>query len=581
MNSQRSSYLVGHAFRRFLLASVLTASASQVGTLIDGLMLSRFINEEAMSAINITSPVTQVLFAICVLIGTGGSMLAGMAMGNHRRDEASGLFSTVVSTALVVGFVLGALGVLLLNPLVGLLCPDESLRGYASEYLFVILPASMIYMVMVVVQMFVTIDGEPKRVTAAVTVSMVVNLSLDYLFIAVFGWAMTGAAIATVISYVAALCVLFPHFLRPDALRFKFMRAPSMLGKIASMGVPFGIATLLIAVQMLGNNLVAIAYLGAAGIVALSICMYLLRFSMIILTGTLESFQPVASILKGSGDHRGVALVLRHAYVFLAVSLSVLALVLILFPGWIGDLFDIQGVGQIEMLHVALPAFAVNIILQCSVYLLIPVYQIYSHRRLAFVISFGQPLLPMLCYWGLSALSVSVGGWINPWWGFAIGQLLVVAVLLPFVMRKTGKGTYPFVLIPKVSADKLLDLSIPPKSQDMHTALERVDDWLRESGVDDALRVRIELACEESVSNIIRHSKGNVADKASVDLRISLSEGKVIAIVRDEGSPFNPVKQDPGTGLGLMLVKKTCDDLNYEYLLHQNVLTISWNNPGV
>ena len=45
MSNRRSPYLVGKAFRGFLLASVLTAAASQVGVIVDGIMLARFINE--------------------------------------------------------------------------------------------------------------------------------------------------------------------------------------------------------------------------------------------------------------------------------------------------------------------------------------------------------------------------------------------------------------------------------------------------------------------------------------------------------------------------------------------------------
>lgn len=106
MSTGRSSYLVTKAFRGFLLASVLTAAASQVGTLIDGLMLARFINDKAMSAINIISPVNQVFFALSILIGTGGSMLAGMAIGNHDRVKASRLFSTVTTSVVTVGVIL-------------------------------------------------------------------------------------------------------------------------------------------------------------------------------------------------------------------------------------------------------------------------------------------------------------------------------------------------------------------------------------------------------------------------------------------------------------------------------------------
>lgn len=575
MTGTRSSYLVGKAFRSFLLASVLTAAASQVGTLVDGIMLSHFINESAMSAINISSPVMQTLFAICILIGTGGSMLAGVAMGNHRREEASNLFSMVLAAIIVLGLAIAACGLIFLNPLLGLLCPDASLQPYAAAYLRVILPASPIYMVMAVTQMFVTLDGEPKRVTLAVTVCTLVNLCLDYAFIVWCGWGMTGAAVATVLSYVASLLVLSTHFMKKDTLRFVFPRALGIIGKIASMGLPFGIATVLIAVQLLGNNTVAIRYLGASGIVTLSICMYMLQFSMIILTGTLESFQPVAAILKGSGDNRGVGLVLRKAYSFLAAGVCVLALILVVFPGWIVSFFGITDPASVAMMHRAFPAFAANIILQCSVYLLIPVYQIYSHKALALVISLGQPLLPMVFFWIFSAWSASGAAWVNPWWGFAFGQLCVVAILLPFALTRKGKHV-PFFLIPTDNPDLLFDISVKPTVDDMMKSLQEADAWLKERGVEESLRVRIVLACEESVGNVIRHALASKR-RSMIDMRISIAGDALTVLVRDEGAPFNPVEQDPGTGLGLLMIKKTCDDMKYEYLFSQNLLTMKWN----
>lgn len=575
MTSTRTSYLVGKAFRGFLLASVLTAAASQIGALVDGLMLSHFINEDAMSAINISSPVIQVMFALCILLGTGGSMLAGMAIGKHDRGEASRIFSVVLTTVAVIGLVIGAAGLLFMKPLVGLLCPDMSLQGYATQYLEVIMPGAVMYMLMVTAQMFVTLDGEPRRVTAAVATATTVNLVLDYAFIVWCGWGMSGAAIATVISYVAAIGVLTPHFFRKETLDYALPRTLRDIGSIAGMGLPFGIATVLIAVQMLGNNIVAMEYLGAAGIVTLSICMYLLRFSMIILTGTLESFQPVAAILKGSGDNRGVGLVLGHAYRFLGISLAALALVLVLFPGLIGDMFGIDDAASSSMLHVALPAFAANILLQCSVYLLIPVYQIYTHRKLALVISFGQPLLPMLSYWLLCRLSAAGIAGINPWWGFAIGQIAVVAMLLPFALRPKGNSR-PMVLIPKDNPESMFDISIVPDAKGMERALLDADRWLRKAGTDEGLRVRVVLACEECIGNIVKHALGGRNRRSSIDLRIALDRGGITAVIRDEGAPFNPVEQDPGTGIGLLLVKKTCDDLKYEYLFRQNLLTISW-----
>lgn len=69
---KRESYLVGHAFRSFLFASVMTVAASQMGAFIDGLMVTWFVNDAAMSAINISMPVLQLYFSLCLLLGVGG-----------------------------------------------------------------------------------------------------------------------------------------------------------------------------------------------------------------------------------------------------------------------------------------------------------------------------------------------------------------------------------------------------------------------------------------------------------------------------------------------------------------------------
>lgn len=576
MQQSRTPYLVGKAFRSFLLASVLTAAASQVATLVDGLMLSHFVNEEAMSAVNITSPVNQVLFAICILLGVGGSMLAGIAIGNHRRDEASRLFSVVTTSAVAIGIFAAVSGIIWLSPLVGVLCPDTGLQPYVDDYLGVSIIGSPVYMLMVVMQTFVTLDGEPRRVTAAVATSTVVNLCLDYITIVPLGWGITGAAVSTVVSYVAALAVLLPHFRKAGTLTYSLPRRNLTLRAIASMGMPFGIATVLIAVQMLGNNLVAMDYLGAAGIVTLSVCMYMLRFSMIILTGTLESFQPVAAILKGSGDNNGVALVLGRAYRFLGVSLAALAFVLILFPGLIETIFGIDDPASVSAMDMALPAYALNIVLQCAVYLLIPVYQIYSHRSLALVISFGQPLLPMLCFWGLAALHTSGAGWLNPWWGFALGQIAVVLILLPIALTRRGNHRR-FVLIPRDNPDSIFDTTVQPSLPMMGDALAGIDAWLSTQGIGDTLRHRVVLAVEENVKNIIEHALGKRTSSTAIDVRISITPETIRAMIRDEGIPFNPIEQDPGTGIGLKLVRDTSDSEKYEYIFHQNLLTVEWN----
>ena len=84
---KRDSYLVGKAFRSFLFASVMTVAASQMGAFIDGLMVTWFISDAAMSAVNISTPVLQLYFSLCLLLGVGGTLGPDHPHSSRRRGD--------------------------------------------------------------------------------------------------------------------------------------------------------------------------------------------------------------------------------------------------------------------------------------------------------------------------------------------------------------------------------------------------------------------------------------------------------------------------------------------------------------
>jgi len=548
----------------------MTVAASQMGAFIDGLLVTWFVNDEAMSAINISTPVLQLYFSLCLLLGVGGTLIAGKAIGNHDKEKASKIFSLSVTSAVGTGLVLGALGLVFFQPIVRMLCPDQALMGYAGEYMIITIPSAAVYMLMIVLQLFVALDGEPKRVTAAVSTCIAVNLILDFIFLKC-GWGLKGAAIATVISYMPAILILLSHFRKKGTLRYTNKFDFKGLPGIAKMGAPSGFTGLLMSVQIFICNIIAIHYLGTAGVIVFAVCMYLLRLSMIILTGTIDSFQPVASILAGSEDNRGVALVIRKAYSFLGISLAIYAGIMILFPEWIGRMFSITDSATMSMFCDAIPAYAFNIILQCAVGLLIPIYQVYSNTRQAMIISIGQPLLPILFFWLFAALGLQA------WWGFAAGQIALLLLILPFVTRTKGKKM-PCLLIPTQTAGEVYDTSIVPSIEDAGTQLREADKWLEDCRVPESLRFRVGVSCEEIITNIIEHADRLNRKEASVDMRISINNDRITAVIHDEGRAFNPIEQDPHSGIGLLIAKKSCDDMKYEYMFNQNILTMTWNS---
>lgn len=576
---KRKSYLINKAFNGFLIASLLTVAATQLAATVDGMMLSYLVDEQAMSSVNICRPVMQLLFALSMLLGAGSSMLVGVAIGNHQRDEANRTFSAVMAMAMVMGVLFLLLGLGCLGPLVAFLCPDVQLQSVTSEYLGVTLYGAVFYMLSVILEMFVAVDGSPKRVTLAVLACSVTNVVLDYAFIGLLGWGVSGAAWATITSYIVSVLFLLPHFMRSGTLRLTFRQSFSTLGNSLSAGLPFGLATTLIAVQMWGNNSIAMTYLGQGGIVALSVCIYLLCLSMIILTGTLKALQPVASILKGAGDGRGVMMVIHKAYRFMLLSLIVFVLPLVLCPRWVGIVFGISEASMLDATAAAVPAFSLNIVFQCVVYLLIPIYQLYDNKLLANFISVGQSLAPMFGMWLLAVVAPDY-----VWWGFAFGQAVVAIFILLFsaIIHARNKQLLPLFLIPDTKVVGF-ETSIPADLSEMDALVQEVGAYLKAHLSDGGLQHQasagrlqnhVEVCSEELLKNAILHGMAKEGKCRYIDYRLTLQEDNVKVVISDDGKAFNPVECDPQTGFGLLLVKGMCDEMKYDYLFQQNMTTV-------
>lgn len=70
-------------------------------TITDGIFISRFLGDNALSAVNIVYPVINIVLAIGVMLATGGSAVVAKKMGEGKDDEAKDNFSMLVFTGVV------------------------------------------------------------------------------------------------------------------------------------------------------------------------------------------------------------------------------------------------------------------------------------------------------------------------------------------------------------------------------------------------------------------------------------------------------------------------------------------------
>lgn len=556
---KRNSYLIGKAFKNYLTASILTVAATQVANIVDGAIVGNLIGPEGLASVNLSKPLLQAFYATSCIYIASSTMLAGMAIGKGDKQKANKLFSFSIIASLLLSVVFVVGGIAFFDQLSELLCNSDNLRPMSNAFMLVTILSAVPQLLMYTFHQFVTVDGSPKLISRAVIVGNIVNICLDVIFIKYCGWGIAGAAWATFIMYIVCILMVLPHFRKKGTLRFCLWHKGDIeWWRLLSLGLPFFLSTVLLSVQYVGNNYVSGTYLGDGGLIAMAVCLQLFSLSMVILTGTLRTIQPVGSILKGLGDSRGMVFLVKRAYSFMGICLAIYAVAISLFPNQIAQFLGADNESSLPIIMSALPAYSLHIIMQALQYNLIPVYQFYGHKNLALFISIGQTLLPMFGFWALK------GGWI----GFFLGQVVVAIVILVCTtyIRSKDKSVYPLLLIPKTEPKDVFDVTIETNVNALAECRKDIGSFLMDHGMEADKVSRIMLCVEELVKNIIQHGHARYIDIRATDSVISL---------HDDGKPFNPLEYEGGDEtFGLKIVHGFMPDMKYDYRFNQNMVSM-------
>ena len=110
-----------------------------------------------------------------------------------------------------------------------------------------------------------------------------------------------------------------------------------------------------------------------------------------------------------------------------------------------------------------------------------------------------------------------------------------------------------------------------------------ISEFGSENGVSDALLFKLNLAIEELFVNMVRHNTGSSSDiligleRAGDSLIVSLTDSDVEPFdIRqaDEYDTSQPLSGRPVGRLGIHLVKRIMDEIDYEYTNRQSKITL-------
>ena len=120
---------------------------------------------------------------------------------------------------------------------------------------------------------------------------------------------------------------------------------------------------------------------------------------------------------------------------------------------------------------------------------------------------------------------------------------------------------------------------------------EAVEDFGGANGLPPGAVFKLNLCFDELITNAISYGFDTL-DEAALSVELSVSDGAVVAEIRDNGRPFDPfteapdadttlrVEERPVGGLGVLLVRESMDGFSYERRDGFNVVTLRLKIDG-
>ena len=306
MKIQLSEHFTYSKLLRFTFPSIIMMIFTSIYSVIDGLFVSNFAGKTALAAINIIYPFIMAVGALGFMMGTGGSALVGRLLGEGEKEKANKTFSLIVYTTAIAGILLSALAFLLVPTVSRLFGASGQLLDYCILYGRICFLSMPCFMLQNVFQCFFITAEKPRLGLDVVLSAGITNMVLDFLFVAVFGLGLKGAAIATVCGEIIGGLVPILYFAGRNHSLLRLGRTSFDAGSILKTCTN-GSSELM---TELSSSVVTVLYntqlmriAGENGVAAYGAVMYVNFIFVATFLGYAIGCAPVISYHYGAGNH--------------------------------------------------------------------------------------------------------------------------------------------------------------------------------------------------------------------------------------------------------------------------------------
>ena len=302
-------------FTKYALPGVAGLVFLGIQSVIDGIVLGRFVGANALASVNLVLPCYSLISAFAIVMGIGGQTLVSISLGRGDKQEANNALRSVFVFLLGMSVVVSLVIFLSAGKIASFLGANEVLLPDAVHYIRALVPFFPLLCAMFFGDYIIKAMGHPLYATSVMGMTVVLNIVLDLVFVAVLGWGVMGAGLATGIAFTMGACFNVPRlFSRHEVVAVQRGRYDRRLVWNAFYnGSSEGMSELSVAITVFLFNITMMRYLGESGVAAFTAINYILFIGTTVFLGISDGIIPIIGYNYGARQQERIKSILKLA----------------------------------------------------------------------------------------------------------------------------------------------------------------------------------------------------------------------------------------------------------------------------
>ncbi|WP_278703594.1 MATE family efflux transporter [Parabacteroides goldsteinii] len=302
-------------FMKYALPGVAGLLFLGIQSVIDGIVLGRFVGANALASVNLVLPCYSLISAFAIVMGIGGQTLVSISLGRGDKQEANNALRSVFVFLLGMSVVVSLVIFLSAGKIASFLGANEVLLPDAVHYIRALVPFFPLLCAMFFGDYIIKAMGHPLYATSVMGMTVVLNIVLDLVFVAVLGWGVMGAGLATGIAFTMGACFNVPRlFSRHEVVAVQRGRYDRRLVWNAFYnGSSEGMSELSVAITVFLFNITMMRYLGESGVAAFTAINYILFIGTTVFLGISDGIIPIIGYNYGARKQERIKSILKLA----------------------------------------------------------------------------------------------------------------------------------------------------------------------------------------------------------------------------------------------------------------------------